>query len=60
VSALLIAAATYSQDAKTPFSSVPIEQRKELANRLVAFTKAFRGKHWDSLYNLAAGQQETQ
>jgi hypothetical protein len=54
VSTLLIAAATYSQDPKTPFDPVPVEQRKELANRLIAYTKAFRGKHWDSLYDLAA------
>jgi hypothetical protein len=54
VSALLIAAATHSQDAQTPFGPVPVEQRKELANRLIAYTKAFRGKHWDSLYDLAA------
>ena len=53
-SALLIAAAAYSQDAKTAFDPVPVEQRQELANRLIAYTKAFRGKHWDSLYDLAA------
>jgi hypothetical protein len=44
VSALLIAAATHSQDAQTPFGPVPVEQRKELANRLIAYTKASRGK----------------
>jgi hypothetical protein len=54
VSAFLIAATTFSQDAKTPFGPVPVEQRKELANRLIAYTKAFRGKRWDSLYDLAA------
>ena len=39
---------------RLPFDPVPVEQRQELANRLIAYTKAFRGKHWDSLYDLAA------
>ena len=54
LSAGLIAAATYSQDAKTPFGPVPVEQRNELAHRLMDYTEAFRGKNWDSLYDLAA------
>lgn len=54
LSALLIASATFSQDAKTPFGPVPVEQRDELAKRLISYTYAFRGKDWDSLYHLAA------
>ncbi len=54
LSALLIAAASPAQDAKTPFGPVPVEQRKDLAKRLNDYTGAFRSKDWDSLYELAA------
>jgi len=54
LSAILIAAAAYSQDANGPFGPVPPAQRKELAKRLIEYTDAFRGRNWDSLYDLAA------
>src|ERR1035438_3802260 len=54
LSALLIAAPAYSQDAKTPFTPVPVDQRKELASRLIDYTAAFRWKDWGSLYDLVA------
>jgi hypothetical protein len=54
LSAILIAAAAYSQDANSPFGPVPPAQRKELANRLIEYTDAFRGRNWNSLYDLAA------
>jgi hypothetical protein len=54
LSAILIAAPSYSQDAKTPFDPVPADERNELANRLSDYTDAFRGKNWNSFYDLAA------
>ena len=54
LSAILIAAAAYSQNANSPFGPVPVAQRNELANRLIDYTDAFRGRDWDSLYDLAA------
>jgi hypothetical protein len=54
LSVLLIATAAYSQDTKTPFSSVPVDQRKALAKRLIDYTNAFRAKDWKSLYNLVS------
>jgi len=54
LSALLIVAAAYSQDAKTPFIPVPVDQRKALAKRLIHYTDAFRAKDWYSLYNLVS------
>jgi len=54
LAALLITAAADSQDAKTPFTPVPVDQRQQLASRLIDYTNAFRRKDWDWLYDLAA------
>jgi len=59
LSVLLIAVAAYSQDTKTPFSPVPVVQRRTLAKRLIHYTDAFRSKDWYSLYDLVSGVNRT-
>jgi hypothetical protein len=59
LSALLITAAASSQDTKTPFIPVPVDQRNALANRLIHYTDAFRARDWDSLYDLVSDVNKT-
>lgn len=50
----LVASHLYSQSVKSPFDPVPIRERAELANRLRKYTEAFRGRDWNSIYDLAS------
>ena len=54
LSVVLITASVHSQNSKTPFAPVPVDQRKALASRLKDYTNAFRRKDWNSLYDLAS------
>jgi hypothetical protein len=51
---LLVLSAVHAQSAKSPFDPVPADQRPALAQRLRAYTEAFRTKDWAGLYDLVS------
>jgi hypothetical protein len=50
----LISFAIHAQSLKSPFDPVPADQRPALAQRLRAYTEAFRTKDWAGLYDLVS------
>lgn len=55
---LLISPAIHSQSSKSALSRVPAGQRLALAQRLKAYTEAFRTKDWASLYDLMSDESK--
>jgi hypothetical protein len=55
---LLISPAIHAQDAKSALSPVPTSQQAALAQRLKAYTEAFRAKDWASLYDLVSDENK--
>ncbi len=54
----LIPAAIHAQSAKSALSPIPANQRVALAQRLKAYTEAFRTKDWASLYDLVSDENK--
>ena len=56
----LISTSLYLRDNKTPFSGVPVQEQKQLQNRLTEYVQTYRTHDWSKLYDLISDTAKRQ